>query len=244
VREEDGKEIVRVSYSDGYTHPDGGYRQDIVVVQLIYDPQSGAFSVDPESEPVVFDPAMVGSDHYGGYAHFSNDGTWLAFEAYHSYPDGSRSNTICVARSDDPQSGFELIGGPGGFSADPAWSPDGTQFAFVSDPTGAALAYPHTDVYIATLDLANRRVTSTKRLTTSGTARCVTWSPDGKQICYGWYTLLNKRQSGYYVRGYYAIGTIVLATGQYFELVSPLNLGGASPSVPDWSPMDLPKLPW
>ena len=224
----DGTESVRVCFCDDYMHPDGNNRADIVVVQLIYDHASGAFTVDPDTQPVVFDPGFGARAYNSGC--FSPDGMWLAFVRDNDGPPLIES--IHVAQSDGSQPPALLIDGPGAVDFDPAWSPDGSKLAFVSDRDGKHTSLGRTrDIYVASLN-ADMNVGTIRRLTSIGAYVMwhLAWSPDGLQISFyhkdSW-----KSESQ-------AIGKVLLETGEHYRLTGP---GWSSP---DWSPMDLPKLPW
>jgi hypothetical protein len=178
----DGTESVRVCFCDSYIHADADNRADIVVVQLIYDHASGAFTVDAETQPVVFDPGLGAMAYSQGC--FSPDGTWLAFVRDNAGPPFLE--LIYVAKSDGSQPPTLLIDGAGAVDSDPAWSPDGTKLAFVSDRHGKNSSLGKTrDIYVASLN-ADMSVGTIQRLT--NIAAYLMWdlaySPDGLQISF------------------------------------------------------------
>jgi Tol biopolymer transport system component len=108
---------------------------------------------------------------------WSPDGTKLAFVAARHDPDALHCFPDChyelyVMNVDGSQQ-TRLTDTPG-TELHPAWSPDGTQIAFVSDRDG------NQEIYVVDADGSNPR-----RLTDDpADDMCPTWSPDGRQIAF------------------------------------------------------------
>jgi len=226
-----GRDKVRVAYDVYYSRQS----EVIYIWDLIYDTRDQSFSVDPASPlPAVLDP---GSGAYAFGARymspqFSPDGQWLALYREDGLPDGTWHYSIWLAKADGLEDPRVLIdAGPGVESCDPAWSPlwseaGGYQLAFVrgSYQRSKGLRLLVGDLYVVPLS-NNMDVGPIRRLTQSDTIReqCPTWSPDGTQIAF-WAP--------------YALGKVVdLTSGTAVEY----NLGAGY--RPDWSPMNLPRLP-
>jgi hypothetical protein len=192
---EDGTETVRVSFRTFLDDGDSA----IQIVDLSYD--SGLFTVGSVSPAI---PSGPGVTYY--QASFSPDGQWLALERGATLADGSVDCSIWLL-SADGETQQPLIDCPGSFDGFPAWSPDGSELAFISDRDGR-----RRQVYVASLNDA-LSVVSENRVTSRGKDKgWPTWSPDGLQIAY------------------HEAGTIrkVLDTGEQFKLVDG--------SKPNWSP--------
>jgi len=220
VIREDGTETVRICYHKTIPNPDGPARGDIKIIQLVYDPQSGAFTVDPDTAPLFIEAAS--GVHYWN-AEFSPEGTWIAFQR-----DELGDSAIWVVKSDGTAPPVLVADAPGFGDGGPTWSPDGTRLAFASNRD--ARQNQVGDIYIAALN-PDMSVQSIERKTNS--TRIVegflSWSPadaNGEQICYG----------SVAVWGYWPMGKVMLSTGQQYDL----GYG----AFPTWSRMDLPKLPW
>ncbi len=218
VISETGTETVRLCYTEWDWSPDGSPYTDLVVVELVYDPVSGGFVVDPDATLTI-------NTSSARDPRFSPDGTWLAFR---------ESGQITVAKSDGSEAPKLLIDDsddPGSFDRQFAWSPDGTKMVFASNRNGKDDS--DFDLYIASLN-PNMSVQSIERLRSRNIReRAPTWSPEGAQIAYhhGGNRFGMTWQDG-------KIGKVVLADGDHFNL-----FGDRKVRYPDWSPMNLPPLP-
>jgi hypothetical protein len=225
VPRNDGKETVRICYTKRSTNPDGEWRTDIKVVQLIYDPQTGDLTVDSGTAPVVIEAAWGTSYHH---AKFSPDGTWIAFEVYDSELG---EYSIWVAKSDVSEPPVLVTDAPGSRDTGPTWSPDGSRLAFMSN-RDARNPWEDGEIYIASLnpDMSAAsivRKTNSKKI---GEAH-ISWSPpdaDGEQISY-------MHSGGALAIKDYSLGKVMLLTGEQHDL--------GKGCYPEWSPMHLPKLP-
>lgn len=213
-----GTQRVRVAYAAYTGESDTAYV--IHIVDLIYNPQNiaGHFSVDTDKSP---NPAVVrpGDGAYYWVPRFSPNGNWLALARYDRQEDGSWHGSIELADADGSGPTWLIDG------QYPAWSPDSSQLAFVRTP----------DIYVATLVIGGDgkpTVDSIRQLTQTKNPNDFkirpTWSPespDGTQIAYQMFGA----KSG-------LIGKVLVDTGiQYNKMAKGWH--------PDWSPMDLPKLP-
>jgi TolB protein len=167
----DGTESVRVAFIHGKSI-DETYRVSIFIVNLIYDPGTGTFIVDPFTPPVVLDPGP-GFNYWT--PRFSPDGTLLTWHT---------GAAIWLANSDGTDQRV-LIEGPGSVDTHAAWSPDGSKLAFVSDRDGGRY-----NIYVASLVYdaqGDPTVESIERVTdTKNKARFIwlSWSPDAMQMAF------------------------------------------------------------
>jgi Tol biopolymer transport system component len=194
----------------------------IHIVDLIYHLTDQSFSVDPASpDPIVLDP---GPGAYYYVARFSPDGQWLVLSRSDWQPDGKYNYhcSIRLAKADGTLidgSVDKLLSDDYGY---PAWSPDGSQLAFFRKP----------NLYIAELGTDSAGVPyvkSTRQLTKNGPNASwwdFSWSPDGTQIVFN-YTAIGK----------------VFVNGAEYGVPNGTSYGLAYGQCPDWSPMDLPRLP-
>jgi TolB protein len=121
---------------------------------------------------------------YGGSPSWSPDGQWIAFTAvtpYDSLIPGTGSLDVFVMRADDDGTSPINLIAQQAWDAHPAWSPDGTRIAFVSDWT----AYDFTaDIYTMAAD-GSQRTQLTDGFGFDGSLVQYyqpAWSPDGQRI--------------------------------------------------------------
>ncbi|MBI1902116.1 MAG: PD40 domain-containing protein [Planctomycetia bacterium] len=200
-----GFDAARLAFQDGSV---------IRIEDLIYDHVTGTFMVNSLLEPVIIDGRPANS-HYAQPS-FSPDGKWLALWRI-PISGLVRTDQIWLASADGLVQ-RPLLADDGVFYGWPAWSPDGSQLAFISNRHDRKT----NEVYVADLD-QDLKVTAITCVTNSpGKFEYdPTWSPDGLQI-------------GYYRATTGTVGK-VLPTGEQFTLGFGL--------FPDWSPVDLPPLP-
>jgi hypothetical protein len=212
----DGTDSVRVAFATfpSSTPPAGD--SVVHVVDLIYDPIDSSFTPDPAAPgPLVLD---AGPGAYYWQARFSPDGQWLVLgRGGPLLPDGNYHASIWLAAADGSVQ-MPLIDEPAVYNWYPAWSPDGSQLAFISDRDGRP------EIYVATFDTTTGTVGSVQQATNSRRTaeKWPTWSPDGLQIAY-----FEDGRTG-------EVGK-VLATSEQFQLVEG--------QWPAWSRIDLPRLP-
>ena len=166
----------------------------------------GIFMVDrvgSELRPIPED-APMGSAAAPGYAlpALSPDGTRLAFVA----PIGGRSAAIMVSALDG--SGARRLTQDEGFNTHPAWSPDGAEFAYISDGKLTVIRSDGTNVRVLapSLHVVNA---------------APVWSPDGSRIAF-----VIDQQEAAHPKAVYTVrpdGT-------------DLTKLGSTVSVPSWSP--------
>jgi TolB protein len=114
---------------------------------------------------------------------WSRDGAWLAFEAYRGVVDSDTYNSeiwaMPTGRAADADDAMQLTSTPKASEWFPAWSPDGTDLAFMRQPDGGSF-----DIWVLTLG-GDRRVESEVRLTSNTKHDMVpTWSADGRRIAF------------------------------------------------------------
>ena len=111
----------------------------------------------------------------------------------------------------------------------PVWSPDGTQIAFASNrhqPPSADTPLAQYEIYVINRDGANmRRLTSSQPLEA---LRHPTWSPDGKQIAFEFYTYATNLISGF------STLKVMNVDGSNLYTIPDLPIGAR---FPRWSPV-------
>jgi hypothetical protein len=243
VPSSDGKDSVKVCFVtiQYLGESSSEFTEVLEVVDLIYDAASGTFTADPTRAPQVLDAGGSPLYYNGSYwwplywwARFSPDGQWLAVQrndpvlirqVLYNWPSIWLAGIDADGTVGTPFALDKLGDFPNPY---PAWSPDGSRLAFMSSRNSRYDIYDIYDIYVASLTYPSSGmpvVGSIKRVTNSSTnEKWLTWSPDGQQIVY------SGQQSGYG-----GIGKVLVTTGKQF------SLGGGT--YPDWSPMDLPRLP-
>lgn len=155
---------------------------------------------------------------------WSPDGTKFAYQAGHR----GQGIDIYVANADGTGA-MRLTDGNGTLHTAPAWSPDGTQIAFASNrhqPPSADTPLAQYEIYVINRDGSNmRRLTFSQRL---DALRHPTWSPDGKQIAFEFYTYATNLISGF------STLKVMNVDGSNLYTIPDLPIGAR---FPRWSPV-------
>ena len=146
------------------------------------DGRSIAFNATLEDSPNAFSAVIMIADADGLHAHrlttnagnvawpsWSPDGTRIAFQGV---PDLTAPHIFVIKSDGTAQQQLTFD-----FDIQPRWSPDGRHIAFTSLDSDAPGIV--TQVWVTNADGSNRRA-----LTSGGTFRAPTWSPDSKQLAY------------------------------------------------------------
>ncbi len=105
---------------------------------------------------------------------WSPNGRYFAFD---SLRDGNRDIYLFDTETDTEH----RLTNNSEYDGEPAWSPDGTQIAFVSGRGGGDDWLFYTDIYVMDADGEDEYL---RRLTNSNSSGTPAWSPDGTQIAY------------------------------------------------------------
>jgi len=145
---------------------------------------------------------------------WSPDGTKIAYQVCTNCERGGEDYEIVVVdaagETYDPNQVHAVTDHPAS-DTNPAWSPDGSRIAFVSDRdyVEADTMRYRTDLYIVDADGSNLT-----RLTQTGNATRPTWNPNGKTIAYEW----NRQGNNVYL--------VDISTGNITTIHSGLQFSG------------------
>gem|GEM_PF-988875 len=113
-------------------------------------------------------------DKWGRHPSWSPDGSWIAYEYDSLHQDRDRAGGIWVASADGTARTALSTDVQNRDDCEPAWSPDGSRIAFVSDRDGSR------EIYVMNADGTGQ----TRLTVNSDYISSPAWSPDGTRIAF------------------------------------------------------------